>query len=261
MGRRWGSRRSWTSSHTVSATTEKPWGRFKQARGVIIFYNNNTTDDFISSRDAGMYTGYVVESILAFHPSVLISESVGVMWVSTSLPGTTIGNKLQVSWPPGYLFSLQVNSICPYLGHVERVRRLAWLTGYQKDSLPLRVPKHFYITHMIKQVREMHCFSTLLKKSTHKRCLGVNSKSQCSLSNIYHRSTVRQASYYRTQGRGQCCAAWRVHSWAQGQPFINCQASCFWVLHCITLGPSSLYSSCQLVPASQIYSQESYSFL
>lgn len=55
---------------------------FKQGRGVIIFYNSNTRGDFRSSWCAGMYTGYVGESILPFHPSALNSKSVGVMYIN-----------------------------------------------------------------------------------------------------------------------------------------------------------------------------------
>lgn len=126
---------------------------------------------------------------------------------------------------------------CLYLEHVSRVPRWAWLTSFQKDSLFLRAPKHFYISHMIKQVREMQCFSTLLKMSTHKWCLGSTITTVWLIKYLPKLYCVTGKVLRALRGLGT------VKHWASySQPT---RLLCFWVLCVITPGPPSLYLSCQ----------------
>lgn len=197
----------------------------------------------MGSRGAGMFTGYVMESIPAPSAHQFSSLRVWVSCTSTCLPRTTPGNRLEVSSsPPGYLFSLHLNPSCPpWAG---KVLRIAWWTSFQKDSVFLRAAKYFSITHTLSSRSGLFFFSSLLKKSTHKWCLRVNTELRCSLSNIYQSSTGWEARYYPgprgTATAGQC----RGHTL---EPWASCSQTARPLLPSLpTPGPTFLYLACPL---------------
>lgn len=182
-------------------------------------------------------------------------------WTSAYLPGTVRG-LLIPSRAPSFPASpfLMPNHLVAWA--CRQRAKVSLLDMFSKGQLSLKSTQiFFYITHMLKPGIKMHRFSTLLKKNTHKWCLGGSTKVRCIIKYLptLYQVTSKVLTTQDSEAQPLLCSV-------EGTLFVHPPGQL--LIHCRAIAPECcgpqayfLMSVLSAIPSSQISLQESNSCL